>query len=110
MARNRSLRSFVMAVPPHAQGSRTQLVRDNRTARATHARDYGRLQSRAASDVFGILAVGAGAVAAAAQLDRWTCRHCRIWDIVLYARWPGRTVDERNFRRRIPSLHGAYGT
>src|SRR4051794_36290441 len=103
-----AVRSVAVAVPSDAQGPRAQLVGDARSARAARAGDEWRLWPRAASDVFGILALGAGAGAAAAKLDRGRRRSGRIRDAVLSACRAGGGADGRDLRRRIPALHGAH--
>src|SRR5262249_15840982 len=62
---------------------------------------------RAASDVFGVLAVGGGAGLAAAELDRRPGRPDRLRDAVLSARRARGGADDRNLRRRVPPLYGA---
>src|SRR5262249_59724430 len=61
---------------------------------------------RAASDVFGVLAVGAGAGAPVAELDRGAGGPDRLRDVVLSARRTRGGADDRNVRRRVPPLHG----
>src|SRR5262249_59350242 len=87
--RRRGLRRRALAVPPHAQGPRAQLVGDAGGARPAHAGDERRLQSRAPSHVFGVLAVGVGAGAAAAELDRGTGGAGWFVDVVLFLAWAG---------------------
>src|SRR6516165_9509785 len=107
MARRRGVRGRPLAVPPHAQGSRAQLVRDAGSARPAHLGDERRLWPRAASDVFGVLAVGGGAGLAATELDRRPGRPDRLRNAVPSARRTRGGADDRNLRRRVPPLYGA---
>src|SRR5262249_29760939 len=66
-----------------------------------------RLPSRAPSHVFGVLAVGVGAGAAAAELDRGAGGSDRVRNVVLFSHRARGGVDDRNLRRRVPPLHGA---
>src|SRR6266699_5436058 len=106
MARRRGVRGRPLAVPPHAQGSRAQLVGDAGSARPAHLGDERRLQPRAASDVFGVLAVGGGAGLAATELDRRAGRPDRLRHAVLSARRARGGADDRDLRRRVPPLYG----
>src|SRR5262249_44998267 len=66
-----------------------------------------RLPSRAPSHVFGVLAVGVGAGAAAAELDRGAGGADRFRDVVLSAHRGRGGVDDRKLRRRGPPPPGA---
>src|SRR5262249_14115701 len=105
--RRRAIRRLAVAVLPHAQGSRAQLVGDAGSARPAHAGDERRLQPRAASDVFGVLAVGAGAGAPVAELDCGAGGPDRLRDVVLSARRTRGGADDRDLWPRLPPLHGA---
>src|SRR5262249_30133577 len=106
VAWRRGIRGRALVVPPNPQRSRAQLVHNAGSARAAHSRDEWRLQPRAPPDVFGILALGAGAGAAAAELDRRAGRPHRLRDAVLSARRPRGGADDRDLRRGLPPLHG----
>src|SRR5262249_22754712 len=62
---------------------------------------------RAASDVFGVLAVGAGAGAPVAELDRGAGGPDRLRDVVLSARRARGGADDRDLWRGLPPLYCA---
>src|SRR5262245_57063685 len=107
VARRRAIRRLALAVLQNAQGPWAQLVGDAGSARPAHPGDERHLQPRAASDVFGVLAVGAGAGAPVAELDRGACGPDRLRDVVLSACRTRGGADDRDLRRRLPPLHGA---
>src|SRR5262249_20357637 len=71
-----------------------------------HAGDERRLQPGAASDVFGVLAVGVGPGAPVAELDRRPGGPDRLRDVVLPSRRARGDAADRDLWRRLPPLHG----
>src|SRR5690242_9959163 len=97
-----------MAVLPNTQRPRPPVVSDSRDSRKAHAGHARCLSPRPASDVFRILAVGAGAGTAATELDRRTGGPCWIRDAVFLPHRPRRAPDGGNLRRRLSPLRRTY--